>query len=376
MSFKLNGSRLREARRYRQLTITGLADQTGVSKQMISRYERGTATPGLEVLQQLVKVLTFPLNFFTQEDRFSYKDEGTFFRSRLTSTQAEKTPSETYKKSAGIVRDFFGKYIEFPDLFRNEINSTTPKSAAIELRKSWGLGDKPINNMMHLLESHGIVVSVVNSGSAKVDAHSGYVWINDNQYYLIQIDTNSHTFYRQQFGLAHELGHFILHADTFDPQTLEASEYRQMEKEADEFASEFLLPANAFEETIGSEKMNLDWYLKLKGTWHVAAAAMVYRARSLQLLNADEYLKLQKRISYRGWRKEEPFDSTKDPSSPELLKQSLDLLEEANIVKPRLLSSTIGKEYGIELPNEILAQVIDVPISRFNADIVQLKFKH
>jgi Predicted Zn peptidase len=375
MSFKLNGNRLKEARRYRQLTIAGLADQAGVSKQMISRYERETATPGLEVFQQLVKVLRFPLNFFTQSDQFNYKDEGTFFRSRLTSTQAEKTPSETYKKAAGVVRDFFGRYIEFPDLFRDGISSTAPRAAAIEVRKAWKLGDKPIDNMMRLLESHGIIVSVVNSGSAKVDAHSGYVWINDNQYYLVQIDTNSHTFYRQQFGLAHELGHFILHADTFDPQTLEASEYRQMEKEADDFASEFLLPSKAFEKTLKSEKMNLDWYLKLKGVWYVSAATMVYRARNLRLLTADEYLKLQKRISYRGWRKEEPFDNIKNPNSPELLKQSLDLLEDANIVKPRLLSSIIGDEYGIEFPNEILAQVIGVPINKFNADIVQLKFK-
>lgn len=376
MSFELNGKRLREARRYRQLTITALAEQTGVSKQMISRYERGTATPGLDVFQQIIKILKFPLDYFTQKDKFIFRDDGTFFRSRLTSTQADKTPSETYKKAAGIVRDFFGRYIEFPNLYRDSINETTPRGAAIELRKAWKLGNQPINNVMHLLESHGIVVSVIDSGSEKVDAHSGYVWVNDNQYYLIHIDTNSRSFYRQQFSLAHELGHFILHADTFDPQTLEAPEYRQMEKEADEFASEFLLPAKAFSQSLGTERMNLDWYLRLKGIWYVAAAAMVYRARSLKLLTAEEYLKLQKRISYRGWRKGEPFDSTKYPSKPELLKQSLDLLENEKIVEAPLLSSAIGREYGVSFPNEILAQVIDIPIARFNADIVQLKFKN
>lgn len=33
----------------------------------------------------------------------------------------------------------------------------------------------------------------------------------------------------------------------------------------------------------------------------------------------------------------------------------------------------LNSEYGVAFPTEILAQVIGVPISRFKADIVQLK---
>ncbi|WP_054665968.1 helix-turn-helix domain-containing protein [Lacticaseibacillus camelliae] len=90
MGFELNGDRLREARRYRRLTITSLSEKAGVSKQMVSRYERGTAQPGLEVFQKIVRELQFPVDFFTGTNKFEYKDEGTYFRSRLTSTQSEK----------------------------------------------------------------------------------------------------------------------------------------------------------------------------------------------------------------------------------------------------------------------------------------------
>ncbi|MEM5032044.1 helix-turn-helix transcriptional regulator [Limosilactobacillus fermentum] len=114
MGYELNGSRLREARRYRRLTITSLSEEIGVSKQMISRYERGTAQPGLDIFQQIVKSLQFPVAFFTGENKFDYEDEGTYFRSRLTSTQSEKMPSETYKKASGLVRDLFSEYIDFP----------------------------------------------------------------------------------------------------------------------------------------------------------------------------------------------------------------------------------------------------------------------
>lgn len=373
MGFELNGDRLREARRYRRLTITSLSEEIGVSKQMISRYERGTAQPGLDVFQQIVKSLQFPVAFFTGENKFDYEDEGTYFRSRLTSTQSEKMPSETYKKASGLVRDLFGEYIDFPPLFVNNIDSKSPKTAASKLRAAWQLGDKPIEDMLRLLETHGVIVAVVNSGSEKIDAHSGYVDINDARYYVVLVDAHSTTFYRQQFGLAHELGHFILHADSVDPQSLDGGEYRQMEKEADEFASEFLLPAQPFEESIGGKLMDLDFYARLKTKWHVAAGAMVFRVRSLQLLDSDQYLRLQKRISARGWRKKEKLDGIVEPSKPQLLHQSLDLLESANVLQARELPGILNSEYGVAFPTEILAQVIGVPISRFKADIVQLK---
>lgn len=373
MGFELNGDRLREARRYRRLTITSLSEKAGVSKQMVSRYERGTAQPGLDIFQKIVRTLQFPFDFFTGTNKFDYKDEGTYFRSRLTSTQSEKMPSETYKKAAGLVRNMFGEYVEFPSLLQEEITSRSPRAAAIQLRKLWGLGDKPIKNVLRLLESHGILVALVNSGSEKIDAHSGYVDVNQHRYYVVLVDANSTTFFRQQFSLTHELGHFILHSNSVDPQSLDSQEYRQMEKEADEFAAEFLLPAQAFENSISGNLMNLNEYAQLKMKWYVAAGAMVHRARSLRLINANQYLRLQKRISVRGWRKQEKLDGIVKPSKPELLRESLDLLEDADVLQARELPGILNDKYGVAFPTEILAQVIGVPINRFKADIVQLK---
>lgn len=373
MSFALNGNRLREARQYRQLTITKLAEKVNVSKQMISKYERENASPGLDVVQKIIKALDFPLEFFTSYDKLNFSNEGTFFRSRLTATQAEKSPSETFKKAVGITGDFFSRYVEFPELFNRETKSRSPRNAAIELRNLWELGDQPISNMIRLLESHGIIVSISNSNSSKVDANSGYIEVNDHRYYIILIDSNSRSFYRQQFSLAHELGHFILHAESFDPQTLEAPEYRQMENEADEFASEFLLPEESFKKSLDKEIMNLDWYINLKRKWFVSAASMIYRARNLEILTADQYLRLQKRISYHKWRKEEPLDSVTPANFPQLLKQALDLIEQADIFKANELSELLGKNYGIPYPNEMLSQIIGIPLTRFNGEVVQLK---
>lgn len=373
MGFELNGSRLREARRYRQFTIAELAERVEVSKQMVSRYERGTATPGLEVFSNIVAVLRFPVDFFVDDDKVAMTDEGTFFRSRLTATQAEKKPSEIYKKATAVVRDLFGDYIDFPAQFDNHIENASPKEAARALREQWKLGERPIEDMMYLLESHGILVSIVDSKSHKVDAHSGFFDVGNNRYYLVSVDAKHNSFYRQQRNLAHEMGHRVLHADSFNPATLDAVEYRAMEKEADEFASEFMLPEQEFRTSVGSKKMDLDWYVRLKAKWFVSAASMVYRARQIGILNADEYLRLQKRISYRKWRTEEPLDNEHAAKEPVLLRQSLDLLEDAGKVSAAGLYQMLGEKYGTPFPNEILAQVIGVPMSRFNGEILKLK---
>lgn len=373
MNFELNGSRLREVRRYRHMTIADLADKASVTKQMISRYERGNSTPGLEVFQKIIQALKFPLDYFTTENQLEFQDGGTFFRSRLTATQSEKQPSETYKRATAIVRDYFGEFIDFPELTDDQFENDTPRQAAIKLRNRWGLGDSPIPNMMRLLETHGLIVAVVDSGSNKIDAQSGFYTVDGRSYYIVLVDSASHSFYREQSTQAHELGHRVLHANILNPQELDAEDYRTMEKEASQFASEFLLPAQAFEKTLGTDKLDLKHYVFLKSHWHVSIAAMLYRARDLNLVTADEYLKLQKKLSYRQWRKVEPLDLNTPSPKPVLLKQSLDLLMKQNILDPSELSHELGIKYGTPFPNEILAEVIGVDLSQFSGEIVQLK---
>lgn len=375
MSYNLNGKRLRDARRYHQLSISELADKVGVSKQMISRYERNDAVPGLDVFQKMIRVLKFPISYFTDTDHFSLVDDGTFYRSRMTTTQSEKLPSEIYKKAVAIIMDFFGEFLEFPETDIHWSKDKSPSQAAKALRQIWKLGEQPIPNMLNLLERSGFVISIIDSGSKKIDAHSGFTSINGHKYYIILLDQCSPSFYRQQFNLAHELGHFILHANIYNPQSLDRDEYLQIENEANEFASEFLLPSDAFKDSVGTEKLNLTHYLMLKETWHVSIASMIYRAGYIGLLSPDDYTSLQRKISYRHWRKLEPLDDLTPSSQPELLKQSFNLLVESKIFEPSNLSHILGEKYGTPYPNEMLSQIIGIDLNNFNGQIINLKHK-
>lgn len=376
MSLDVNGDRIREARLFNKMTITKLANELGVSKQMVSRYEHGKANVSLEIFRKMVKILNFPAEFFTGHRKFEYENFGTFYRSRLTATQSEKQPSELYKEAAAILRDYFEQYIQFPslDIIDGE-DIDDPEEAARILRAKWGLGLGAIHNIVEVMEAHGLIVVNIDFQSDKIDARSGYTEINGHKYYVVLTDMASSNFYREQFTLAHELGHYILHGDKLEPQDLSSEEYRAIEKEANLFASAFLLPDEAFSADIRSiRRDNLLDYLPLKTKWKVSVSAMIMRARALGLVDSVQNEKLQKAISYRGWRKKEELDERK-ATPPHLMHDAFRLMEKHTSLRPSTLASVIDEKYGYNYPNEVLSIILGVPLKEFSGEVVPLTLK-
>lgn len=375
MSLQINGKRLKEARLFNHLTMSALADQIGVSKQAISKYEHNKIEISSAVFQKIVQVLNFPLYFFTDFEKVPYQDDGTFYRSRLTATQSEKQPSKTYKKAAAYLRDYFENYIDFPELDTKLELEESPENAANELRRIWNLDDQPISDIVDLMERHGLIIVNVDFNSNKIDARSGYVEIGEKQYYIVLVNGKKQNFFRDQFTLAHELGHYAMHAKLYYPQEdLLGQDYRTIENEANQFASAFLMPKESFESDLTKNGfINIDTFINLKSKWNVSIAAMVHRAHDLQLIDDKEYIKLQKQISYRGWRTKETMDDEKIMSKPKALNQAFELLEEHDVVHPKDLNDKLREMYGIVFPNEILSQILGIDLDKFRSSIVRLK---
>ncbi|MEK3561530.1 XRE family transcriptional regulator [Lactobacillus crispatus] len=375
MSLQINGKRLKEARLFNHLTMSALADQIGVSKQAISKYEHNKIEISSAVFQKIVQVLNFPLYFFTDFEKVPYQDDGTFYRSRLTATQSEKQPSKTYKKAAAYLRDYFENYIDFPELDTKLELEESPENAANELRRIWNLDDQPISDIVDLMERHGLIIVNVDFNSNKIDARSGYVEIGEKQYYIVLVNRKKQNFFRDQFTLAHELGHYAMHAKLYYPQEdLLGQDYRTIENEANQFASAFLMPKESFESDLTKNGfINIDTFINLKSKWNVSIAAMVHRAHDLQLIDDKEYIKLQKQISYRGWRTKEIMDDEKIMSKPKALNQAFELLEEHDVVHPKDLNDKLREMYGIVFPNEILSQILGIDLDKFRSSIVRLK---
>lgn len=359
LQISFNGERLKEARLFNKKSITQIAEFLNVSKQMVSKYEKGRATPSEESLEILARELKFPRDFFFGNDNFSLTSTGTFFRSRYTATQTEKLPAEINKNYVALIRDYLGKFIDFPHLdWELSGLDLTPREYANYIRKQWQLGDKPIDNLSLLMEEKGFVISRIDTQSDKVDAFGSAVKVNNNEYYVVMLEGTDYSFYRQQFSLAHELGHWLMHENSKTPQDMGAIEYKQMEDEANEFAAEFLLPMNSFKQSIIGHENEIEYYRYLKRIWQVSISTMVMRSKSLNIIDSNEYTSLYKKLSYRGWRKHEPLDSTKLISNPLTLKQSVELLVENRIVMD--ISADIYRIYNKLLPNFLIEKLCNL----------------
>lgn len=106
--------------------------------------------------------------------------------------------------------------------------------------------------------------------------------------------------------------------------------------------------------------INIDNFISLKTKWNASMGSMIYRSKTLGLISPDEYLRLQKRISARGYRKQEPFDNITEVPKPVAFKQSYDLMVDANLFHNTTLQSMIENKYNISIPNFIIADLLGI----------------
>jgi Zn-dependent peptidase ImmA (M78 family) len=153
-----------------------------------------------------------------------------------------------------------------PDLL--DLRDEQPEVAALVLRQHWGLGERPIKNMVHLLEAKGIRVYSLAENSVEVDAFA--LWHSKTPFvFLNTLKSAEHG----RFDAAHELGHLVLHRHS-GPQIPDA------EKQANAFASAFLTP-RASVLARAPRMATLRNLIQLKKQWIVSVAALTYRLHAL-----------------------------------------------------------------------------------------------
>ncbi|CDI50105.1 helix-turn-helix domain-containing protein [Clostridium tetani] len=340
-----NGERLKSARIYRNMTITELAEKVNVSKQAISQYEKNQITPKPEVLFNFVSILQFPIGYFTEQDKSNVNIENTFFRALSSAKLLDLSTQE--EKIAMIIKiyNFLGNYLDFPVFELPDINIGEEKNMdeiAIVLRSKWGLGEKPIENMVSLLERKGIIVSSIATDNKKIDAFTQVHNLGSKQQFCVVLSNDKQSMVRRNFDSAHELGHIILHNKLINVKELSTEEFKLIENEANQFAASFLMPRNAFFGDLVNPT-NLDSYVLLKKKWKVSISAMVMRAKQIGRINHLQYQKLMKQISYRKWRICEPFDDIWELNRPILFKKAITILKENNVLSGQQLIAELSK---------------------------------
>jgi Zn-dependent peptidase ImmA (M78 family) len=169
----------------------------------------------------------------------------------------------------------------------------TPADAAITVRKEWGIAGGPLARLVDLIEDAGGLVLVRDLGTRELDAVTQWT---DAEAPLFLFNAHAPAD-RFRWSLAHELGHVFLH-DQPGATTLQ-------ERQADEFASEFLLPAvNVRAELKG--RLDLNRLVELKNRWGVSMAAIARRATVLGVISEWQYRNVMVEMSALGYRTQEP----------------------------------------------------------------------
>lgn len=297
-----NPKRLTLARKRRKFTGKELAELSGLSQVTITRLEKGNNEPDLKTLEALIKVLNFPKEFFFGDDIDELNENAASFRSLTSITAKEREAALSAGALSYLFADWIAEKFNLPKADIIDLSSEPdPACAARALREYWGLGEKPISNMIKLLESKGVRVFSLCEETKNVDAFS--CWRNDTPYVFLNTLKSAE---RSRFDAAHELGHLILHKHG-GPQGKEA------EIEANKFASFFLMP---YADVISHLPFvtSLDQLINYKRRWGVSVAALAYHLHKMEALTAWQYRTFIVQIGSRGYRRKEPDEMKREES--------------------------------------------------------------
>lgn len=344
------GQNLRLIRLFHGLSLQELGEEISVSKQFLSRLESGVETPSPSLQDALVKHLQVLDGFFHEVDAMPISDEQCHFRKQLTTKvalrQQARARGELFKRITRVL----DQELDLPDYGFQEsepLDAEAIERAAERCRIEWGLGFGPIANMIRVAETAGAVVVRMNQMASEIDAISFAT-----KRPLIVLNAHDKSACRARFGVAHEIGHLVLHIGTLTGD-------RATESEANRFASAFLMPRSIFAAECsrairGTRTLNWTTLSEIKMRWGVSKAAILYRGRQLGVFSDTLYKSGVIGLTRHGEARMEDEDEAMANELPEILPTSLAVLSQSCGITLTSLSKRILVEP--EITRELLGE--------------------
>ena len=224
---QFNGKRFKEALQFRGKRLSELAEDIGISKQSLSLYANGDNNPPYDNVAKIALALAFPVEFFMTEDSYSVSTSNIYFRSQLSAKKLDQNAQKIKMEYVAKAYEALLRYVDLPELnipsisFESSDNSFEAdsdealariESIAMAVRRFWGIGDGPIENLQYLLESNGIIVTGFKDVDTRIDAFSQRIHIqNHGELFAVALGVGEKPDCRLKFDMAHELGHILLH---------------------------------------------------------------------------------------------------------------------------------------------------------------------
>lgn len=297
----------REARGWNQ---NELAEKINMSPANLSKIERGDIRISEGMLEVIAEETGYPAHFFQQDGTII--PENLIYRKRQTVAQKLMMPIHA---QLNIIRrhvQCLTRTLEVPvpllPLF-TVTETQSPERIAAKVRHAWNIVTPVIDNLITVVEEHGIAVVSLDFCTERVDSRS---IVTDDGYPIIFLN-NKLSGDRLRFSLAYELGQLVMHTATQVPPD------RDISSEANAFAAGFLMPAAAIKKEFqGGLSISLLGALKKK--WKVSMISLLYRADDLGFVTPNQKRYLLQQFNSLNIRRREPIELDLPIETPRLVK--------------------------------------------------------
>ena len=319
MSKKFNPGLLLLARQHRGMSQSELSRKAKVDQGLISRIENDLLPddPAPDCVERLGTALRYPADFFYLEDGLAGLPLSIHPMNRKKASVGanllKQVHAELNLRTIHLRRLLRSAELE-PELPLPQIDPYEgggPSEIAKSIRRAWSIPDGPIRNLTDLCERAGIVIihcelsAGIDGVTLKIRDLPPCIFLNASS----PAD-------RMRASLAHELGHVIMHTIPTD----------QIEDEANEFASEFMIPKSTIRRQLaGGRKITLQWLAQQKAYWRMSMAFILYKASHAGFLTRHQSEYLWKQMSVRGWRTREPNETEFKKEQPTVFPSLVEL---------------------------------------------------
>lgn len=290
----INGERIRQAREYRGLTQVELAELIGLDQSAVAHLESGRFQVSRSALETIALRTGFPIAFFSQETAPDFPLGTLQYRSHAALTRAEKRLSYRHAELGHEIAYWLLARMKPVPVMIGRLN-TDPANAARLTRSAMRLAsDRPIPSVVNALEKAGVLVLALAPIVSHIEAFSTWAGTDSPRPVLVMIAGKPGD--RERMSAGHDLGHLVLPA---------RGDQKQTEREAFQFAAEFLMPAEAMLAEL-TPPVTLTRLAELKARWGVSIQALIRRAKDLNIISDRQYRYLFEQLGMQGWRTTEP----------------------------------------------------------------------
>jgi len=286
--------RLKAARKARGYSMEQLAVKVGISKQMISKYEKGKSLPGSALLIKFSEILGVPPGYFFEEPLVVPKE--------IKFRKKSKLPKREQEKILYFMTQHLEKYLQIEHILGMDSRFQSPlKEGEMQLfeelkpenaerlaeivRKNWQIGTDPIANVIYLLEEFRIKVIEIENGQKDDTRFDGLASMIRNDVAVIVTKKFAHN-ERKRFTLLHELAHLLI-----DRHAKNVFDHNDEEAFCNRFAGAMLLPADAVMEYFGKNPRTIffEELAFVQEKYGISIPAIMYRLKDLGIISENRF---------------------------------------------------------------------------------------